>query len=102
MYGCPYLAKKKLTLSIDEDLVREVKSVLAGEGLSLSGVVEEFLESITASRWLEELAENLRLGDLNSLDPSSIPKVRPKGYDATKIVRELREQRASASGGIFD
>jgi len=37
------MAKRKLTLSIDENLIREVKGILAGEGYSLSQVVEEFL-----------------------------------------------------------
>ncbi len=85
--------KKKLTLSIDEDLLREARVVLAGEGRSLSGVIEEFLESVVASRWIDELARDLGFGDLTPLDPSSIPRQRPRGFDAARIVRELRDGR---------
>ncbi|MEM1509191.1 MAG: DUF6364 family protein [Thermofilaceae archaeon] len=86
------MSKRKLTLSIDENLVREVKAILASEGSSLSRVVEEFLSSLT-SGWLEKIAEDLGLGSLDPLNPADIPSLRPKGYDSAKLVRELREQR---------
>jgi hypothetical protein len=38
------MAKKKVTLSIDEDLLSEVKKLVALEGSTLSGIVEEYLE----------------------------------------------------------
>jgi hypothetical protein len=95
------MAKRKLTLSIDENLIREVKGVLAGEGSSLSQVVEEFLSSLTA-RWIEEMAVDIGLGSLDSLDPADIPGSRPEGYDSAKIVRELRKQRSSAAGISFE
>jgi len=87
------MGKKKLTLSIDEDLLRDVRSMLAGEGESISEVVEELLESVSASRWIEGLAEALGLKRLNPLDPAEIPKTRPPGLDAAKLVKELRRQR---------
>jgi hypothetical protein len=95
------MAKRKLTLSIDENLIREVKGVLAGEGSSLSQVVEEFLSSLTA-RWIEEMAVDIGLGSLDPLDPADIPGSRPEGYDSAKIVRELRKQRSSAAGISFE
>jgi hypothetical protein len=95
------MAKRKLTLSIDENLIREVKGVLAGEGSSLSQVVEEFLSSLTA-RWIEEMAVDIGLGSLDPLDPADIPGSRPEGYDSAKIVRELRKQRSSAAGVSFE
>ncbi|MCX8183310.1 MAG: DUF6364 family protein [Crenarchaeota archaeon] len=91
------MSRRKLTLSIDENLIREIKAMLASEGSSLSSVVEEFLGSLT-SRWLEEMAEDLGLGGLEPLDPADIPGSRPKGYDSAKLVRELREQRFSTTG----
>jgi len=87
------MAKRKLTLSVDGDVLREVKSVLAGQGSSISGVVEEFLESLLASRWLEDLADDLGYESLLPLDPSKISEDRPRGMDASKVVRELRDGR---------
>ncbi len=94
------MSRRKLTLSIDENLIREIKAILASEGSSLSSVVEEFLGSLT-SRWLEEMAEDLGLGSLDPLDPADIPGSRPEGYDSAKLIRELREQRSSAAGALF-
>ena len=51
----------------------------------------KFPGSITALRWLEELARDLKLNGLLPLNPLEIPRSRPKGLDAAKIVRELRE-----------
>lgn len=95
------MSKKKLTLSVDENLIREIKAILASEGSSLSSVVEEFLGSLT-SKWLEELAEDLGLGSLDPLDPADIPSSRPVGYDSTRLVRKLRDQRASVVGASFE
>ena len=87
------LVKRKLTLSVDGELLREVKSLLAGEGESVSGVVEEFFESLLGFRWLDGLAEELGLGRLEPLDPSEVPRRRPAGLDAGRLVRELRDGR---------
>jgi len=38
------LAKRKLTLSVGEELLREAKVLQANEGRSLSSVIEEPLE----------------------------------------------------------
>ena len=87
------MAKRKLTLSVNEDLLREVKNALAGRGKTLSEAVEELLELMLASRWIEKLAKSLKLGDLLPLDPLEIPRQRPKGLDAARVVRELRDGR---------
>ncbi len=96
------MGRRKLTLSIDENLLREIKGILAGEGSSLSRVVEEFLGSLLTSRWVEGMAEDLGLGSLDPLDPADIPSSRPKGYDSAKLVRQLREERSSATGVYFE
>jgi hypothetical protein len=44
-----FLAKRKPTLSVGEELLREAKVLQADEGGSLSGVVEEPLEYIVSS-----------------------------------------------------
>lgn len=100
-YGYTYMSRRKLTLSIDENIIREIKAILASEGSSLSSVVEEFLGSLT-SRWLEEMAEDLGLGSLDPLDPAEIPSSRPEGYDSARVVRELREQRSSEAVSFFE
>lgn len=95
------MARRKLTLSIDENLIKEVKGILIGEGLSLSQVVEEFLGSLTA-RWFDEMAVDLGLGGLDPLNPADIPGSRPQGCDSAKIVRELRDRRSSVAGATFE
>jgi hypothetical protein len=44
------VVKKKLTLSVREDLIDEVKKLIAIDGRSLSGIVEEYFESIVFER----------------------------------------------------
>ena len=78
--------KRKLTLSIDEELLRNVRAILAREGKSLSSIVEEALSFIIVSKWIDELADELELDRLDPIDPSIIPKTRPKGLDAGKLL----------------
>ena len=67
--------------------------MLAREGKSLSSVVEA-LSSIIVSKWVDELAGELELGRLDPIDPSTIPRTRPKGLDAEKIIkREIKIYR---------
>jgi len=87
------MGKKKLTLSVSEDLLREVKLLASGEGRSLSSIVEEYFEYLVSSRWIDVLAEELGLGKLEPTAESEIPRQRPSGLDAAKIVRELRASR---------
>jgi len=85
--------KKKLTLSVSEDLLREVKLIARQEGRSLSSIVEEYFEDLIAPKWVEELAKDLGLGALEPTSELEIPRQRPNGLDAAKIVRELRKGR---------
>lgn len=87
------MGKKKLTLTIDEDIIKEVKALFVGRGIPISKIVEEFLESTLISRWLEDLGKALGYENLLPLDPSRIPEERPRGLYAAKIVRELRDER---------
>ena len=87
------MGRRKLTLSIDEDILKEVKGIFARKGDSISRVVEEFLESVMTSKWLEELADTLGYKSLMPLDPFKIPENRPDGIDAAKVIRELRSKR---------
>jgi hypothetical protein len=56
------VSKKKLTLSVREDLVNEVKRLAAVDGRSLSNIVEEYFESLVFERWAELLGEEMDLG----------------------------------------
>jgi hypothetical protein len=52
------MAKKKLTLSIDEDLLKEAKRISALEGNSLSSLVEEYFEGLVFEKWIKELSDS--------------------------------------------
>lgn len=87
------VGKRKVTLSIDDDVLREAKVVASLEGKSLSGLVEEYLESLAASRWLERLATSLGVERLEPTSEDEIPSRRPEGLNAAQAVREARRTR---------
>ena len=82
--------KKKLTLSIRDDLVREVKKIALERGVSLSSIVEEYFEFLVSSNWIDKLAEELGIGELEPTKEDEIPAGRPKGVDSTSVIRDLR------------
>jgi hypothetical protein len=62
------MVKRKLTLSIDEELLSEVKKLSTLEGISLSEIVEEYFESLVFERWVWEnlsLQQNLRSREIS-------------------------------------
>jgi hypothetical protein len=89
------MPKRKLTLSVREDLIDEVKRMVLSEGKTLSDLVEEYLEFLAFETWVAKLAEDLGLGELEPIFDQEITSTRPRGLDATKIVRDLRDERAS-------
>ena len=89
------MVKRKLTLSIDEELLSEVKKLSTLEGVSLSEIVEEYFEGLVFERWVRNLCDDLGLGELEPTTELEITKNRSKGLDAAKIVRELRERRVN-------
>jgi len=86
------MGKKKLTLSVREDLLDEVKRFAVIEGRSLSSIVEEYFEYVVFERWAEALCRELGFGYLEPKDVFEIPRSRPRGLDATRMVRELRRE----------
>ena len=80
--------KGKVTLSIDEELLREARAMQAREGKSLSSIVEEALSSIIVSKWVDELAGELELDRLDPIDPSTIPKTRPEVLMQRKLLKK--------------
>ena len=87
------MGKRKVTLSIEEEVLREAKVVASLEGKSLSGLVEEYLESLATSRWLEKLAASLGVERLEPTSEDGIPNRRPEGFNAAQAVREARRSR---------
>jgi hypothetical protein len=88
------MVRKKLTLSIREDLLNEIKMFALIEGRSLSDIVEEYFEYLIFSRWANTLGKELGLsGYMEPITEQEIPKNRIKGLDAASVVRELREER---------
>lgn len=81
-----------MTLSIEE-VLREAKLVAGLEDRSLSSLVEEYLESLVASRWLERLAASIGVERLEPTSEDEIPSQRPGGFDAAQAVREVRRSR---------
>ncbi len=87
------MSKRKLTLSVSEDLLEEAKLYAYETGMSLSDVVEEYFEYLASTRWIDTLSKELKLEELEPTTESEIPMARPTGLDAAKIVKELREDR---------
>ncbi len=84
--------KRNVTLSIDAEVARKAKASLALSGKTMSGVLEEALESYIGSIWIESLALELGI-KLGRINPRDIPKLRPKapkGYSSLAIIREMR------------
>ncbi len=90
------MGKRKLTLSVSRDLLEEVKLYAREMGRSLSDIVEEYFEYLASDRWVDALAEELELGELEPTMESEIPASRPTGLDAARVVREFREGRVEA------
>jgi hypothetical protein len=87
------MEKRKLTLSIRKDLLDEVKEYAKNEGINLSNIVEEYFEYLVLEKWIDDLAVELKLGDLSSTSELEIPFNRPKGLDSSNIIRKLRNER---------
>jgi len=85
---------RKLTLSVRKDLLDEVKRIAVVRGKSLSSIVEEYFEYLVSKEWVHALANELGLGPLEPTSELEIIESRPRGFDAYRIVKEAREERA--------
>jgi hypothetical protein len=89
------MGKTKVTLSVDEDLLRESKAYLAEKNLTVSGTLEKALSEMAVSSVVEKMAANL--GEkLDYVGYDQVPRRRPKGRDASRVVREARGERTNA------
>ncbi len=90
---CFDMGKVKVTLSVDDELLSESRSYLAGKKLTISGTLEDALSEISMNDVVEKIAA--RIGaNLEYVSFEEVARRRPKGKDAAKAVREARDARA--------
>jgi hypothetical protein len=82
--------KTKVTLSLNEEIVERIKSELSNDE-TLSGVVEQSLESLSGELFLERIASELGLTS-EILSPKEIIRKRGKGAKAEQVVRMIRDE----------
>jgi hypothetical protein len=89
------VGKTKVTLSVDEELLRESKAYLAEKNLTVSGILEKALSEMAVSGFVEKVAASI--GEkLDYVGYDQVPRKRPKGKDTAKLIRETRGGRSSA------
>jgi len=86
------MGKVKVTLSLDEDLVKRVKARVALEGRTLSEAVESSLLEIDNMNLLMALIDILNL-DKTTCSYNDVVRDRPKGLNAASLVRGIRDER---------
>ncbi len=86
------MVKTKLTLSIDEELVREAKAYLARRKQAVSSAVEGFLVSLVTVGAVEKIMDELSI-ERKFVSYDEVVKNRPAGGDAGKVVRGQRDER---------
>jgi hypothetical protein len=90
------MAKMKVTLSLNEEILKEAKAGAALSGESMSGMIEEFLKS-TTRYGVEEMMNELGIKkEYTSFEGVVRSRQKaPKGTSAAKIIREMRDDRAN-------
>ena len=86
--------KRKLTLNVDAGVLDEIKILAKRLNRSVSSLVEDYFRYLLASEWIEGLASELGIGNLEPTAPDEIVKDRPKGLKAEEVVREIRGKRS--------
>jgi hypothetical protein len=82
--------RRKVTLSLDKDIVAKIRDELP-TNRSLSSVVEESLESMSSTMYLEHLGSVLDI-DAKIMSQEDIISMRQKGAKAEMLIRELRDE----------
>ncbi len=88
------MVKRKLTLSVDDELLKNARVRLVGKGESVSKAVEDLFRSIGDS-WIEDLARQFGV-KLRYISSEEVIRRRGKirtGLNSTKVLREMREDR---------
>ncbi|MBD3159622.1 MAG: hypothetical protein GF309_12590 [Candidatus Lokiarchaeota archaeon] len=77
-------------MSLDKDIVAKIRDELP-TNRSLSSVVEESLESMSSTMYLEHLGSVLDI-DAKIMSQEDIISMRQKGAKAEMLIRELRDE----------
>lgn len=88
------MARTKVTLSVDQELLREAKSTTVKHGITLSSAFETLLKSFT-KREIEEVADALGIS-IKYVSLEDVVKRRKAGWNAGRAVREMRDARAQS------
>lgn len=89
------MAKVKVTLSVAADLLKEAKVCLAEKGGTLSGALEETLREMATSNVINDIASAIGV-EAGYVGYEEVVKTRPKGADAARAIREIRDAREKA------
>ncbi len=85
--------KRNVTLSVDEDIVKNAKISLLLSNTTMSHVLEEVLKSKIMTNTISSLASDLGI-ILVRINPYNIPKLRPKvtkDFSINETVKQIRE-----------
>jgi hypothetical protein len=85
------MSKLKLTLSVDEELLKEARANMIKSGLSLSSTFEELLKSFT-KYGLEDISKEIRI-EIKYTSFEDIARKRGTGKDSGKLIRAMRDGR---------
>lgn len=88
------MGKTKVTLSVEEELLREARAYLAEKDQTISGTLEAALSEVSPSVLFESVAAGMGGGKLGYVAYDEVPRNRPKGKDSAKVVREARDARS--------
>ena len=95
--------KRKLTLSIDDDVIKKAKSILALKNTTLSTFVENNLKTLYFEEELDNAFESIGI-KYNYISPDKIVKERKKMkvIDTKNIIDKIRDQRHSRNTDIMN
>ncbi|HEV8082311.1 MAG TPA: DUF6364 family protein [Chitinophagaceae bacterium] len=80
--------KTKLTLNIEDTVIKKTKAFSKKRNKSISAIVEEYLEKITSRKSSEENDETF-----SQRFRKSFPAKAVKSYDYKKIINDYREEK---------
>ncbi|TDG35455.1 hypothetical protein EZJ43_12555 [Pedobacter changchengzhani] len=82
----------KLTLTIDESVIKQAKDYAAKQGRSLSAVVENYLKAVSKKE--EIVKKEQELSPMLKSILKDLPKVTlPADYDYKKELEKMREEK---------
>lgn len=82
----------KLTLTIDESVIKQAKDYAAKQGRSLSAVVENYLKAVSKKE--EIVKKDQELSPMLKSILKDLPKVTlPADYDYKKELEKMREEK---------